>query len=66
MTEQHLEYYHPDTYSRFFDMKNSIEDHIKRGWKVKFMSNNYYDNYALVIYEREKGEANQHKSPSII
>lgn len=66
MTEQHLEYYHPDTYSRFFDMKNSIEDHIKRGWKVKCMSNGYYDNYTIVIYEREKGETNQHKSPSII
>lgn len=66
MTEQHLEYYHPDTYSRFFDMKNSIDDHIKRGWKVKCMSNNYYDNYAIVIYEREKGEANRPKKPSII
>lgn len=66
MTEQHLEYYHPDTYSRFFDMKDSIEDHIKRGWKVKFISNKFYDNYTIVIYEREKVEANQHKNPSII
>lgn len=66
MTEQHLEYYHPDIYSRFFEMKNSIEDHIKRGWKVKCMSSGYYGNYTIVIYEREKEETNQHKGPSII
>lgn len=66
MTEQHLEYYHPDTYSHFFDMKNSIEDHIKRGWNVKYISNRFYDNYTIVIYEREKEELKQHKSPSII
>ena len=66
MTEQHLEYYHPDTYAHFFDMKNSIEDHIKQGWNVKFISNRFYDNYTIVIYEREKEEPKQHKSPSII
>ena len=66
MTEQHLEYYHPDTYTRFFDMKKSIEDHIKRGWNVKCISNKYYEDYTIIIYEREKVETNQHKSPSII
>jgi hypothetical protein len=66
MTEQHLEYYHPDTYAHFFDMKSSIEDHIKRGWNVKCISNRFYDNYTIVIYEREKEEPKQHKSPSII
>lgn len=60
MIEQHVERYDYDK-DYVFMIKESMDDHIKRGWFIK-CTQDIRNNYLFVVYEREVKEETSKKN----